>query len=144
MRKIFPVFAVILGVFWVVMSFEYGLWIRRGPGGGFFPLIGGILCAGFGLIYLIGEIRAPNPAHIDKKFTYPILAVLAVLLASYAIGLLPAMLLYIFFWLWLYEKRAALSSFLISACTVAGMWAVFVYWLVVPLPKGAVHAMIFG
>ncbi len=144
MRKIFPIFAIALGLFWVAMSFRYGLWIRRGPGGGFFPLVGGLLCAGFGLIYLIGELRAPTPALIDGKFLHPILAVLAALAASYALGLLPALLLFIFLWLWLYEKRGAASSFLISACTTAGIWAVFVYWLVVPLPKGAVHAMIFG
>lgn len=144
MRKIFPIFAVVAGLFWIAMSFYYGLWVRRGPGGGFFPLIGGLLCAGFGLLYLIGEIKKPTPATLDKKFLYPILAVLGALVASYAVGLLPAIFLFIFCWLWMYEKRAVLSSFLIAACTAAGMWGVFVYWLVVPLPKGAIHAMIFG
>ncbi len=144
MRKLFPVFAIALGVFWAAMSFRYGLWIRRGPGGGFFPLVGGLLCAGFGLIYLLGEMRSPTPASVDKKFLYPILAVLSALVASYAIGLLPALLLFIFLWLWLYEKRGVSSSLLIAACTAAGIWAVFVHWLVVPLPQGAVHALIFG
>ena len=144
MRKIFPIFAILLGVFWVQQAFGYGLWVRRGPGGGFFPLIGGGLTALFGLLYLIGEIRNPIPANIDKKFIYPILAVLALLCSSYAIGILPAMLLYIFLWLWRYEKYTIRFSGTVAACVVAGLWAVFVYWLAVPLPKGAIHQAIFG
>ena len=144
MRKIFPVFAVVLGAFWVYKAFGYGLWVRRGPGGGFFPLIGGLLTVLFGLIYLVGEIRLPTPAHIDKKFIYPIVAVFALLLCSYAIGVLPAMLLYIFLWLWRYEKYTLRFSATISLCTVAGLYAVFVYWLAVPLPGGMLGRVLFG
>ncbi|MCC8189679.1 MAG: hypothetical protein LIP77_03440, partial [Planctomycetes bacterium] len=100
MRKVFPVFAVVLGVFWVVMAFRYGLWVRRGPGGGFFPLIGGLITVVFSAIYLVMEIRRPTPASVDTRFCYPILAVLAVLIASRGIGLLPCLFLALVIWLW--------------------------------------------
>lgn len=145
MRKIFPVFAIVAGLFWVYMAVaNYGLWVRRGPGGGFFPLIGGILTSLFGLFFLIGEIRVPQPGSIDKKFLYPILAVLGVLLASYGIGILPAMMLYIFLWLLCYEKFTFKLSASVAVCSVAVLYAVFVYWLSVPLPRGALGAAIFG
>lgn len=144
MRKIFPVFAIVLGLFWVVMAFDYGLWVRRGPGGGFFPLIGGAITAVFSLFYLVMEIRNPQPGSVDRKFIYPILAVLGVLLCSYLIGLLPSMLLYIFLWLWRYEKFSARYSCCVSGGTILVMYAVFVYWLTVPLPRGMLGAAIFG
>lgn len=136
MRKIFPILAIAVGIFWIVLSFRYGLWVRRGPGGGFFPLIGGAITVVFGLFYLIGEIRNPKPASIDPKFLHPILAVLAVLLCSYAVGLVPSMFLFILLWLLLYEKYSFKLSLSLSAGTMAVLYSVFVYWLMVPLPKG--------
>ena len=144
MRKIFPIFAILLGAFWIQQAFGYGLWVRRGPGGGFFPLIGGAMTLLFGLFYLIGDFKNPLPASIDKKFIYPILAVLTLLFSSYLIGLLPGLLFFVLFWLWLYEKFTFRFSGIVAACTVGGLWAVFVFWLSVPLPKGLIHQVIFG
>lgn len=136
MRKIFPVFAVVMGLFWVVMAFDYRLWVRRGPGGGFFPLIGGALAVIFSLLYLYGEFKKPTAAEINVKFLYPILAVLGVLIGSYVIGLIPCMLLYIFLWLWRYEKYPLSTCIYVSAGTIVALYLVFVTWLSVPLPVG--------
>ena len=144
MRKIFPVFAIFMGLFWVLRSFQYGLWVRRGPGGGFFPLLGGAIAAVFGLLFLIGEIRSPLPVRFDRMFFFPILAILAMLTAAYAVGLLPALALYIFLWLGFYEKYAFRLSALVAACVWAALYVVFVHWLSVPLPKGMLGEMLFG
>ena len=144
MRKIFPVFAILLGLFWVVYAFKYGLWVRRGPGGGFFPLIGGAITLVFAAAYLKDEILKPTPATVDPKFLYPILAVLAVLVCSYLLGLVPCMFLFIFLWLWRYEKHALSLSLYVSAGTIAGLYGVFVYWLAVPLPTGMLGEALFS
>lgn len=144
MRKIFPVFAIVWGAFWIYKANDYGLWIRRGPGGGFFPLIGGVLTVVFSAAYLWQEIKNPTAASIDKKFLYPILAVLGVLVCSYALGLIPCMFLFIFLWLWGYERYTVKYSFSVAAGTMAVLYSVFVFWLSVPLPTGWLGAAIFG
>lgn len=144
MRKVFPIFAIALSLVWIIMAFDYGLWIRRGPGGGFFPLVGGALTLVFSSIFLAGEIRSPHPAVLDKKFVYPVLAALAVLGASYAVGLLPALALFIFLWLWKYEGYKFRFCAGVALAAATGIYLVFVYWLAVPLPMGALGAAIFG
>ncbi len=133
-----------MGLFWVVMAFDYRLWVRRGPGGGFFPLIGGALALIFSLVYLYMEFRNPKPAEISVKFLYPILAVLGVLIASYAVGMVPCMLIFIFLWLWRYEKYPLSTCIYVSAGTMAALYAVFVLWLAVPLPAGWLGQVVDG
>lgn len=138
MRKIFPTAAVLTGIYWIVCAFDYGLWVRRGPGGGFFPFIGGVLTVVFSGLFLLREIRNPQPASIDPKFLHPILAVLGVLLSTYVIGMLPAMLLFIFLWLWRYEKYSLAFAACVSIATMLVIYCVFVYWLSVQMPLGIV------
>lgn len=136
MRKIFPAFAILIGLYWIACAFDYGLWIRRGPGGGFFPLVGGLLTTVFSALYLYSEVKNPQPARLDPKFLYPILAVLGVLGSSYLIGLLPGMLLFIFLWLWQYEKYGFQFSLGVSLATMLVIYCVFVLWLAVQMPIG--------
>lgn len=136
MRKVFPAFAILMGVFWVVSAPDYGLWVRRGPGGGFFPLIGGAVTLVFSLVFLIGEIRRPTAAKVSVRAFHPILAILAALVVSYALGMVPSLFLFMFLWLWRYEKYALPLSLGVSAATIMGLYLVFVYWLSVPLPQG--------
>lgn len=138
MRKIFPISAILVGMYWIVAAFDYGLWIRRGPGGGFFPLIGGVLTVVFSGLFLLREIKNPQPAQFDPKFLHPIFAVLAVLLSTYVIGMLPAMLLFILFWLWKYEKYSFVFSCGVSLGTMATIYCIFIYWLSVQMPLGIV------
>lgn len=136
MRKVFPLLAIVMGVVWIVYALDYGLWVRRGPGGGFFPLIGGGITVLFSLPFLKNEIFRPTAVTMNVRFLYPILAILAALAVSYALGMVPSLFLFIFFWLWRFEKRTALLSLGVSAATMLSLYLVFVYWLSVPLPRG--------
>lgn len=143
MKKAFPIFAIVTGLYWIFMSFGYGLWVRRGPGGGFFPLVGGALAVVFSLLYLRAEMKKPGQeSGFDPRFLYPILSVLAVLLLSYVFGLLPCMLAFIFLWLWRYEKYPAGFSACVSVGTMLVLYAVFVWWLSVQMPSGIVGAQV--
>lgn len=136
MRKIFPIFTILWGLLWIIYALDYGLWIRRGPGGGFFPLIGGLLTVAFSIAFLADDLKSPMPAVVDRKFVYPILTVLGVVLCSGAIGFMPSLFIYILLWLWRYEKRGLSQSFLVALGTTVVLYLVFVYWLAVPLPRG--------
>ncbi len=144
MRRAFPIFAVCLSVLWIVWAFDYGLWVRRGPGGGFFPFIGGVITLVFSLAYLWEGRKNTAPVSINLKFIYPIAALLAVFLASYLIGMVPCLFLYIFLWLWRYEKYALSLSLYVSAGTMLVLYGIFVYWLSVPLPRGILGNAILG
>jgi len=78
------------------------------------------------------------------KSIYPLLAVVGVIFASMLIGFFPAMFLYLFFWLKLYEKYSLLFSSLTSVFTTGIMYGIFVMWLRVLFPSGYLYRLITG
>ncbi len=135
---IIPVASIIASIYWIVMGFtKYGFWVRRGPGGGFLPIIGGIIVLVFSILLLLSHRK-----NKDDKVEFSWLAflapagLLALVLCSYLLGMIISMALYIFLWLFICEKYKWTKSALISFCTVAIIYAIFIVWLSVPMPKG--------
>lgn len=137
MQYVAPVLVLLLGIYWVMAGFGYGLWVRNGPGGGFLPVIGGLLTIVFGISVLLQNKKGNKDAG---KFSWraflPAVALLATLLLSQLVGMLVSMAIFIFLWLRLEEKEKVSRSLAISLGTVVVVYLVFVAWLRVPFPKG--------
>lgn len=141
MRKaipaIIPVISLLGGIYWVYMGFDnYGFWVRKGPGGGFMPVVGGTVVIIFSILVLNILRKEKSDFDFTWKAFIPAGALLGMVLCSYLLGMIISMALYIFVWLKFVEKHKLLSSLLISLCVTASIYAIFIGWLSVPMPKG--------
>lgn len=136
LKKVVPVLALIGGIFWVIYGFKYGFWVRKGPGGGFLPILSGTMVAVFSIIMLLSDRKDKSPSEFTLMAFMPAAGLLALALSSYLFGMVISMALYIFLWLKLFEKYKTVGSLMISVCCTTVIYFVFVLWLSVPMPKG--------
>lgn len=136
MKKFVPVFSIVVGLYWIVMGFKYEFWIRRGPGGGFLPVLAGIMAVGLGILVYISSNKDKTPLKFSFKALLPVAGIVMLLLVSYVTGFVIAIALYVFSWLKFIEKYKLSKSLIIGVCTAAVIYGVFVAWLKVPLPSG--------
>ena len=135
-KKLILIGLILVGAYWCIESFKIGLWVRKGPGGGFMPLLAGSLCILFSLILLIQDLKKEESTGFQLIALLPIGALLAIILSSYLIGLALSVVIFIFLWLYFFEKMPVLNSILVSVLWPGALYAIFVLWLQTPLPKG--------
>ncbi len=135
-KKLILIGIILVGAYWCIESFDIGLWVRKGPGGGFMPLLAGGLAILFSLILLIKEWKEEAGSGFKLIALLPIGALLAVILSSYLIGIALSVVIFIFLWLFFFEKVPLLNSVLVSILWPGALYAIFVLWLQTPLPKG--------
>ncbi len=136
MGSVLPILSIIAGAYWVFKSFSYGLWIMNGPGGGLFPLVGGILTVAFGMVLLVRQFRIKAPSGFSIKSVFPVIGVAGIIGCTYLIGLIPSLGLFIILWLILYERYPKLKSIAIGLGSGVFLWLLFDLWLKVPVPMG--------
>ncbi len=136
MGYVFPGLSILVGIYWAVKAFGYRLWVLNGPGGGLFPLIAGIMAIVFGAVLIIRRYRTREKADFSIKSVLPIAGVIGIIIASYIIGLIPALGVFIILWMVIYEKEKWGKSIAVGVGTALVLWLVFDLWLAVPLPMG--------
>lgn len=136
MKKVVPILVIMTGLYWVIKGYAYGFWVRNGPGGGFLPIVAGLMAIVFSLAVLWKDRKEKTPSDFTWLAFLPAAALLGMVFFSYLVGILISMAVYIFLWLKLIEKRKLSSSLAISFGTVGVIYGLFVVWLKVPLPKG--------
>lgn len=136
MKKVVPVLAIIIGLYWVIQGFVYGLWVQNGPGGGFLPVIGGLMAILFSLAVLWKDRKEKAPSGFTWMAFLPAAALLGMVFFSYLVGLIISIAVFIFLWLIFAEKWNPLNSLVISLGTLVAIYCIFVVWLNVPFPKG--------
>lgn len=129
---------ILLGTYWCITSISIGLWVRKGPGGGFMPMLAGALCILFSVIILYQDWKkeATNEEKFKLAALIPVGALLGTILASYVIGVALSVAILIFLWLRLFEKLPLKNSIMVAIIWPGILYAVFVLWLQTPLPKG--------
>lgn len=137
MKRALPIFTIIVGIYWMIQGFNYGLMNGNRVGGGLMPT----LCAALAIIFAIWVlVKERKNEEDDPKFDFRVLiplgALLLVMVVSYAIGMVVALALFILLWMWIYEKYPLHTSVLVAIITVAIIYLIFDFWLNVPLPKG--------
>lgn len=135
MNKIIELGCAVLSAAWVYMGvFQYGFWADGVPGGGFVPVLFGgitlILC----LTLLLKD--KGNAVVINKAVYFPIMVVVAVVIATYLTGMLTALIIMVFSWLKFYEKYTSMRAGIISIVIAGFVFGIFGLWLQVPFPTG--------
>lgn len=127
----------IIGAFWAATGwFSYGVWVNKGPGPGFLPVIFGSLTVIFCIARLLRKDKDAEP--VDLRAIVPIAAIIVCALAIYVIGFLPATFLLIVFWLVNQGAYSYKFSIFMAASIIAFIWGVFSFWLQVPFPAGLI------
>ncbi|RGY97826.1 tripartite tricarboxylate transporter TctB family protein [Clostridium sp. AM58-1XD] len=143
MAKLVPIFSVVAGIYWTIAAFGYGLWVNHGPGGGVFPLAAGVILIPCGGMSIYKQIRNHTEVPLNRDAAYPFAAVIFSIAASYAIGLIPALALYVVLWLKGYEKKTWANSLFTGAVTGVALFLIFSYWLKVPVPIGIFEQLLY-
>lgn len=127
----------IVGAFWAATGwFSYGVWINKGPGPGFLPVIFGSLTVVLAIARLLRKDKDAEP--VDFKAIIPIAAIVACIAAMYVIGFLPACFLLIVFWLVNQGAYSYKFSLGLATAVTVFIWVVFEYWLSVQFPAGLI------
>lgn len=136
MKKGISVAFLLLGVYWAISALSYGLWIRNGPGGGFLPLLAGIVAIIFAGLILKENIKDNLPGHFNPRALLPVAALLAIVIVSKVVGLILSIGIYLFVWLKFYEKQSLIQTMLVTVVCPLILYMIFVMWLKAPLPRG--------
>ena len=135
--RIILVACMIVGGYFAYQGwFEYGFWVRKGPGGGFLPVAIGLLTIALSLLVFKQTLAQSDSPAIDKRSLYPVAFTLVALLAIKYLGLLITVFLLVFLWLKILEKLPYWKSGAIGIGTVIFIYVVFQTWLYVPFPTG--------
>ncbi len=141
--QIIPIVGILISITFIYLGFaKYGFWDEfKGPRPGFFPVVISsfmLIASSLALVFSFKEEPIDWPL---ENWLLP-LSVLAVLIATFIIGLLPSLAIFVLLWLRVFEKctwKTTLTVFAIIAVIVVGA---FVLWLGVPFPKGFIINMI--
>ena len=137
LAQILPTVSVVLGAIfaWVGIS-TYGLWHPvRGPTAGMYPSVMGMALVVVGIIDFVRSFKDSAPVF-GKRDWLLILAVAAVILVSYVIGLLVSLGVFLLLWLVVVEKQRWRTSVIVMLVMAAITYVIFIWWLQVPFEEG--------
>jgi multisubunit Na+/H+ antiporter MnhB subunit len=142
LKKFVYIFSIIAGLYWIINGLSYGVWVRKGPGGGFLPVLAGSMAILFCLVALWADRKDKSPSAFNWLAFLPAGALLGMVILSYVLGMIISMAIFIFGWLRFIEKHTTKSAVSIGIGTAAVLYLIFVFWLRVPLPLGLFEALL--
>ena len=145
-KVIVPVVTCAIGILFASIAFgQYGFWdsVAMKPTKGFFPGIISIGLIALSVLAFINGLKSPT-AEFRLINWYVPLAVLLIIAATYVIGMIPSLLIFVFLWLKVYEKQSwstTIIALLIVSFIVVGCFRI---WLDIQFPIGFIGELIFG
>ncbi len=134
---LFAVMFAVLGLVWIVGSFDLPFWAGFAPDSGFLPLIYGVLLFGFSAAVAIMALISPADASerepLKKSMEVLLALVVAVGAVSYLGFVVPLFAMMLFLYAYV-ERLPLLRSALASAGTTAVLVFIFEHLLDIPLP----------
>jgi len=119
------------------IAWDYGLWSFGAPGAGLMPSLAATVLAVTSLLALRDKPPAEEEADPDpRRLAFYTVALVVLLPAILAVGMLPALALFIVFCLKLAERMSWRSTLAIAVGATAGSWLLFERLLQVQLPRG--------
>lgn len=148
----------LLGGYWVQQGiFVYKFWVKGLPGSGFMPVLFGLLLmvlTGFLLVQIVRKKIKKKDSEVaieelDDQPTKdtdsypawlrPLIPALYTLISiglMVVVGVVPAMFLTAFIWLFFIAKIKIGKSLLVTVIVTLVVYLVFVLWLKIPFPRG--------
>ena len=145
-KVIVPVVTCAIGILFASIAFgQYGFWdsVAMKPTKGFFPGIISIGLIALSVLAFINGLKSPT-AEFRLINWYVPLAVLLIIAATYVIGMIPSLLVFVLLWLKVYEKQSwttTIIALLIVSFIVIGCFRI---WLDIQFPIGFIGELIFG
>ena len=122
---------------------KYGFWDEfKGPRPGFFPVLISFAMLAASVLALVFSFKETAPSWPKENWLVP-LSVVAIMLATFVIGLLPSLAVYIVVWLRWLEKCTWKTTMVVFFIIMAIVIGAFVLWLGVPFPKGIIYNALF-
>ena len=143
---IVPVVTCAIGILFASIAFgQYGFWdsVAMKPTKGFFPGIISIGLIALSVLAFVNGLKSPT-AEFRLINWYVPLAVLLIIAATYVIGMIPSLLIFVLLWLKVYEKQSwstTIIALLIVSFIVIGCFRI---WLDIQFPIGFIGELIFG
>ena len=145
-KVIVPVVTCAIGILFASIAFgQYGFWdsVAMKPTKGFFPGIISIGLIALSVLAFVNGLKSPT-AEFRLINWYVPLAVLLIIAATYVIGMIPSLLIFVLLWLKVYEKQSwttTIIALLIVSFIVIGCFRI---WLDIQFPIGFIGELIFG
>ena len=145
-KVIVPVVTCAIGILFASIAFgQYGFWdsVAMKPTKGFFPGIISIGLIALSVLAFINGLKSPT-AEFRLINWYVPLAVLLIIAATYVIGMIPSLLIFVLLWLKVYEKQSwttTIIALLIVSFIVIGCFRI---WLDIQFPICFIGELIFG
>ena len=145
-KVIVPVVTCAIGILFASIAFgQYGFWdsVAMKPTKGFFPGIISIGLIALSVLAFVNGLKSPT-AEFRLINWYVPLAVLLIIAATYVIGMIPSLLIFVLLWLKVYEKQTwttTIIAILIVSFIVIGCFRI---WLDIQFPIGFIGELIFG
>ena len=145
-KVIVPVVTCAIGILFASIAFgQYGFWdsVAMKPTKGFFPGIISIGLIALSVLAFINGLKSPT-AEFRLINWYVPLAVFLIIAATYVIGMIPSLLIFVLLWLKVYEKQSwstTIIALLIVSFIVIGCFRI---WLDIQFPIGFIGELIFG
>ncbi len=144
-NQLIPIAAAIMAVAFIWLGLnKYGFWhSTKGPMPGFFPVIisfAMLLASALAFVFSFKETAPIWP----RDNWMAVLSGALIIGATFLIGLIASVGLYVILWLKWYEKctwKTTLITFAVIMTIVIGC---FVVWLGVPFPMGLIYDSFFG
>ncbi len=140
-----PICTALFALVWIYFGLTvYGFWdAKKGPLGGFFPVLVASLLLLASIFALLSASRENLPVFRPESL-HLIAVVLAIFAASYLVGMLPALALFLVMWLRWMEKYPWRTTLITAGVIFAVVIGIFALWLQVRFPAGLLFAMLNG
>lgn len=145
-KVIVPVVTCAIGILFASIAFgQYGFWdsVAMKPTKGFFPGIISIGLIALSVLAFINGLKSPT-AEFRLINWYVPLAVLLIIAATYVIGMIPSLLIFVLLWLKVYEKQSWTTTIIALLIVSFILIGCFRIWLDIQFPIGFIGELIFG
>ena len=144
-KKVIPIGTALVGLLFIFTGItKYGFWEHgKGPTPGFVPIIIATLMTAVSILAFVQSFKEEKPVFPWEN-TLVILAGAAIFGATFLIGLIPSVAIYVIVWLKVLEKCSWKQTITVFVVIMAIVLGVFVLWLKVPFPEGLLFETLLG
>jgi len=130
--------SMLVSLFWIQQGwFRYGFWVKGTPGGGFLPVIFGLIVLISSLMVMLKGRNIPSRtvAIPRSSFVPVVFAVIGIALIQF-FGICVAVFVFTCAWMKCLSRYSWPRSVLVSAVFTGFIYGIFRLWLQVPFPPG--------